>query len=200
MKKTIFISVCIILFLCFLLIINFGFKLGPIKFLSYDEIEESNINKKILLEEYDEKVDEYKNKENELKKVSSDYKTIKNEYESRVSNGIINPNSVKQSLNIYNFNEVSNIVQEFAKEKNVEMNLSLTNSDTDYAIFPEYVICDMNFEVKGEYIDITDYIYSLEDDDRLNFEINDFELKKNGDMLKATFKVKSVPLSSESLN
>ena len=49
-------------------------------------------------------------------------------------------------------------------------------------------------------MNITDYIYSLEDDDRLNFEINDFELKKNGDMLKATFKVKSVPLSSESLN
>ena len=172
MKKTIFISICIILFLCFLLIINFGFKLGPIKFLSYDEIAEANINKKILLEEYDEKIDnEYKRRESELRNVSAEYKTLKNEYETRVNNGSINPSSVKQSLNIFDFNEICDIAQ-----------------------------CDISFEIKGEYIDITDYIYSLEDDDRLNFEIKDFELKKMGDVLKASFVVKSVPISSDSIN
>lgn len=201
MKKAIFISICIILFLCFLLIINFGFKLGPIKFLSYDEIAEANINKKILLEEYDEKIDnEYKRRESELRNVSAEYKTLKNEYETRVNNGSINPSSVKQSLNIFDFNEICDIAQEYAKEKNVEMNFNIKNSDTDVAIFPECVICDISFEIKGEYIDITDYIYSLEDDDRLNFEIKDFELKKMEDVLKASFVVKSVPISSDSIN
>ena len=135
-----------------------------------------------------------------MRNVSAEYKTLTNEYETRVNNGSINPSSVKQSLNIFDFNEICDIAQEYAKEKNVEMNFNIKNSDTDVAIFPEYVICDISFEIKGEYIDITDYIYSLEDDDRLNFEIKDFELKKMGDVLKASFVVKSVPISSDSIN
>ena len=34
----------------------------------------------------------------------------------------------------------------------------------------------MNFNLEGKYIGITDFIYSLEDDDELKFEIKDFKI------------------------
>jgi len=200
MRKTIFICIFILFFLCFLLIMNYGFKLGSIKILSYDEIDEANFKKKILANQLDEKINvEYKNKEKELYNTTKNYKDLKSEYESKVNAGIIKANSIEQSLNICDFDEINSIIQEYAKEKNIELEFDVNNSENNYAISSDYIICDFSFKIKGEYIDITDYIYSLEDDDRLNFEINNFELKKSDETLVATFKVKNIPILSSSL-
>ncbi len=200
MRKTIFISIFILVFLCFLLIMNFGFKLGPIKILSYDEIDECNFKKKILAKQLDEKINiEYKNKEKELNSITQNYKNLKSEYESKINAGIIKANAIEQSLNICDFNEINSIVQKYAKEKNIELEFDVNNSENNYEISSDYIICDFSFKIKGEYIDITDYIYSLEDDDRLNFEINNFELKKSDETLVATFNVKNIPILSSSL-
>ena len=61
-------------------------------------------------------------------------------------------------------------------------------------------MCDLKFTVTGEYIAITDFIYSLEDDDTLGFEISEFLLEKGGENLQATFIVKEVPINNKNLS
>lgn len=61
-------------------------------------------------------------------------------------------------------------------------------------------MCDLNFTITGEYIAITDFIYSIEGDDKLNFEISNFLLEKGGENLQATFVVKEVPINSKNLS
>lgn len=200
MRKNVFIGLSLIAFLCFLLILNFGLNLGFFKILSYDEIEDANINKKILLAEYDDLVNnDYKNKENEFKQSYEDYKSSKEEFEKLVSNGQIDKNALGQYLEIYDLTEISNILDKYAKEKNTQIDFNVLNSKTNYAISSEYVICDISFKVRGEYIDITDFIYSIEDDDRLDFEISDFELTNDNDVLEASFNVRNIPIFSKSI-
>ena len=57
----------------------------------------------------------------------------------------------------------------------------------------------MNFTITGDYISITEFISSLEDNDQLSFEIRDFMLEKGGENLQATFVVKEVPINSKDL-
>ena len=61
-------------------------------------------------------------------------------------------------------------------------------------------MCDLTFTVTGEYIAITDFIFDLEGDDSLRFEINDFVMQKGGQNLQATFIVKNVPIDSKTLS
>lgn len=200
MRKNVFICICFILFFCFLLILNYGLNLGFYKVLSYDEIEDANINKKILLAEYDDKVNnEYKNKENEFRNALQNYNTSKDEYEKLISEGQINEEMIEQYIDIYDLSEISEIIDKYAKEKNTEIDFNVFNSEINYAINSQYTICDISFKVKGEYIDITDFIYSIEDDDRLNFEINDFKLINANDTLEASFNVKNIPVLSKSI-
>lgn len=60
-------------------------------------------------------------------------------------------------------------------------------------------MCDLNFKISGEYIAITDFIYSIENDDSLNFEIKDFSLQEEDGILRASFSAKNIPLNSQSL-
>lgn len=62
-----------------------------------------------------------------------------------------------------------------------------------------YTMCDLKFTVSGDYIPITNFIFRLEDDNRLGFEISDFTLVKGGENLQATFTVKNVPINNENL-
>jgi len=57
----------------------------------------------------------------------------------------------------------------------------------------------LNFTITGDYISITEFISSLEDNDQLSFEIRDFMLEKGGENLQATFVVKEVPINSKDL-
>ena len=88
----------------------------------------------------------------------------------------------------------------YATQKGVTLQLDISKSATKASISSEYVYCDLNFTITGDYIAITDFIYSLENDDKLNFEIRNFLMKKGGENLQATFTVKDVPVNSQKLS
>ena len=60
-------------------------------------------------------------------------------------------------------------------------------------------MCDLKFTVSGDYIPITEFIYHLEDDNKLGFEISNFEMAKGGNNLQAAFTVKGVPINNANL-
>jgi hypothetical protein len=58
-----------------------------------------------------------------------------------------------------------------------------------------YKFCNLKFSVNGEYINIVNFLYDLEDDDELSFEIRDYSMQSQS----ATFTVYNIPIESSTL-
>ena len=201
MRKVFFIGCLLVLCLIFFIFVLFGFKLGPIKLMSYDEIEILNINKKVLLSELESKRNtEYENKEKELKEASLKYESVKSEFDRLSNRGVIDEQMIEEYINVYDFNDIWNTTSKYAKEKNVLIDLNVTKNNGEVSISPNYNIYDLRFSLLGDYINITDFIYSIEDDDKLDFEISDFKMESGENGINTTFIVKSIPISVNSIN
>ncbi|MCI9365739.1 MAG: hypothetical protein HFJ54_03915 [Clostridia bacterium] len=60
---------------------------------------------------------------------------------------------------------------------------------------------NISFTALGEYISISEFIHSIEDDSKLGFRIEDFTLEKYSDeKLQATFVIRNVAIDENSLN
>lgn len=186
--------------LCFLLIIS-GFKIGNLKLIkSYNDVTTMSLAKKDAITELKQKNGaEFVAKSTALSSAAQEYKNKKSQYEKMVSEGQIKEKTVS-SLDLYDVGFLWTTIGIYATEKGVTLQFDVSKSATATAISSEYVMCDLNFTVTGEYISITDFIYSIENDDKLNFEISDFMLEKGGENLQATFVVKEIPVNSKTLS
>ena len=201
MRKYLLIIILIVLaILCFSLMIS-GFKIGIFKINSYSDIQELNAQRNILLSELDQKNSvEFKQKQSEISEAVNNYKDKKAQYDTLVAEGKITESAIYSSMDIYNIDFLWTTIGNYATEKGVTLQFDVTKSSTVTSISSDYVMCDLNFIITGEYIAITDFIYSLEDDDQLNFEISDFLIEKGGENLQATFIVKGVLINSQNLS
>ena len=202
MRKYLLILILIIAgVLCFSIIIS-GFEIGNLKLIkSYDDVQKMSLEKKDLITELKQKNDaEFGAKIAALSAAVQEYKNKKAQYEKLVSEGKIKEEEVT-SLDLYDVGFLWTTIGIHATEEGVtlQFDVSKTAAATT-AISSEYVMCDLNFTVTGEYINITNFIYSLENDDKLNFEIRDFVLEKGGENLQATFVVKDIPVNSKTLS
>lgn len=201
MRKYVLILVLIILaIICFCLMF-FGFKIGNFKINSYNQVVAISSEKNELLSELNYKnTTEFDEKRQNLLKAVREYNSKKSNYDDLVANGKITDNNIYNSMDLYDVDFLWTTIGNYATEKNVTLQFDVSKSSTATAISSEYIMCDLNFTITGEYIAITDFIYSLEGDDKLNFEIEEFLLEKGGDKLQATFVVKEVPLNSKNLS
>ena len=106
----------------------------------------------------------------------------------------------------------------YSRKNTVAMKMNIARSTTSYSESEEYIICDLDFDVIGGYINVTDFIYDLEDDDRFGFEICEFSMVKANssdassllpnntpsDMVEgaviANFKVKGLPVNASTVS
>lgn len=201
MRKYLLILIAILIAIAFCIIVLFGMQIGKFRIYSYDEIVAVSKEKTDLLATLDEKnVNEYNNDLKSLQTAVQTYEKTKLEYDKLVQEGKIEENIVYNSIDLYDVEELSEKIKNYAKEKNVILNLDVIPSATSTSISSEYIMCDLNFKVSGEYIAITDYIYSIEDDDTLGFEIKDFSMQEEDGILRASFSAKNIPITSQSLS
>lgn len=202
MRKYLLILILIITgVLCFSLIVS-GFEIGNLKLIkSYNDIQKMSLEKKELITELKQKNDaEFVAKTAALSSAAQEYKNQKAKYEKLVSEGQIKEKEAS-SLDLYDVGFLWTTIGIHATQEGVTLQFDVSKSATaTNAISPEYVMCDLNFTVTGEYKDISDFIYSLENDNKLNFEIRDFILEKGGENLQATFVVKDIPINSKTLS
>ena len=182
-------------------VICYGFEIGPIKVNGYSTVASLSAKKTELLAKLNEKnVTEFNAKKDNLQKVVDDYNTKKAEYDRLVQEGKIDNNSIHNTLDLYEIGYLWTKIGNYATKEDVELQIDLTKSATSTSISTEYIMCDLTFNVTGEYIAITDFLFDLEGDDSLRFEINDFVMQKGGQNLQATFIVKNVPIDSKTLS
>jgi hypothetical protein len=182
-------------------VICYGFEIGPVKVNGYSTVASLSAKKTELLAKLNEKnVTEFNAKKDNLQKVVDDYNTKKAEYDRLVQEGKIDNNSIHNTLDLYEIDYLWTKIGNYATKEDVELQIDLTKSATSTSISTEYIMCDLTFNVTGEYIAITDFLFDLEGDDSLRFEINDFVMQKGGQNLQATFVVKNVPIDSKTLS
>lgn len=182
-------------------VICYGFEIGPVKVNGYSTVASLSAKKTELLAKLNEKnVTEFNAKKDNLQKVVDDYNTKKAEYDRLVQEGKIDNNSIHNTLDLYEIDYLWTKIGNYATKEDVELQIDLTKSATSTSISTEYIMCDLTFNVTGEYIAITDFLFDLEGDDSLRFEINDFVMQKGGQNLQATFIVKDVPIDSKTLS
>ena len=200
MRKVILsITLFISLILC-LGLIFFGLKIGNFRINSYSQIAQINLDKETILSNFKNKsITKYKNNIEDFKSVKSNYESKKTEYKELVDSGKITETVIKNSIELYDMDYLWTKIGNYATQKDIKLQLDVTKSNTSSAISSEYLMCDLSFTITGEYIPITEFIYLIEDDDELGFEIRNFVIEKGGDSLQATFKVKDVPINSKDL-
>ena len=212
------ITFCIVLIL--FLLLDYEFFFGNTTFIrqkvaSVSELESANKQLKTKATQLEKlSTDDFDSQKEKLQKTIEEYKSKKSEYEEIVEQYTaqedaknaaealikLEENDIKD---IYDVDFLWTIVGNYATEEGIGLkfdinrNTSLLSSTNN--VNNNYVVCDLKFTITGSYINLTDFIYDLEDDDRLTFEINNFDMQKDGEDLRVTLTVKEVKVNSNNL-
>ena len=152
---------------------------------------------------------DFEQKKAELKEAISTYNESKQEYEEIIPQTAIDATDVileNELKDIYDVDFLWTIVGNYATEEGINLKFDINKNFTSASSInnksSNYVVCDLKFVITGKYINLTDFIYDIEDDDRLNFEINDFSMRKNseeGGELEVTLNVREIKVNSSNL-
>jgi len=201
MRKYVLGILLIVLEIIWFFIIGFGVKIGNFKIYSYSDVSKVSSERKTLLTSLNEKnITEYEETKRLLSSATQKYQSKKSEYDSLIQSGKLTAESNIYNSNLYDVDYLSVIIGKYATQNGVTLQFDVLKSSSTTSISSEYVICNLNFTVTGDYIPITNFIYNLEDDETLNFEISDFMLEKGGENLQSIFVVKNVPINSKNLS
>lgn len=187
--KKILISIIIIL------LIGLGYtisvkslNIGALKLESINDIKNASTNleqkfntsKEISAQTYPKSIEDLDNVVRDLKKVKQEYeaKTLNNP-EAQTNLGVI-------QVEKYNIEYLWTIIGNYATKNGVTLTLDVKSSNAED-------VYNLNFNLEGTYIGITDFIYNLEDDSDLKFEIKDFKISSE----KITTNDKKTKLTGE---
>lgn len=202
MRKKLIKSLLFIVIIMFIILIVLGLHDEDVGIKSYIELQQKTKKSHINVQELQEKsTSEYKAKKQALIEAVNEYKKKKEEYENLIPivQGVSGINDRK--FDLYDIDFLWTIIGNYATEEGVVIQFDVAEVSKDITFEDkDYVLCNLNFTVTGEYAAIVNFIYDLEDDDRLHFEIRDFELKKMEENLQATFIVNSAPINQKNLS
>lgn len=216
MKRLItFICLIVVIFLGYRLITN-GFENDSFEIASYNTIETKSEALTKKLANYDKKnQEEYDTAVNSLNSSIKMFKDSKTKYETIYEElaDVLNSNTDEEETMeeiIYSDKEKYKVdflfvtLGGYARQEGVDVTFKITTSSTTdpNSTTLNYFLADLQFSVTGQYIDVASFISDLENDDKLGFEINGFQMAQgNTDGytgVSAKFTVKDVPIDSES--
>ena len=210
MKRLVtFICLILVIFVGYILIAK-GFDNSVFPIASYKTIESKHEALTKKLANYDRlNQDEFENSKLALDSLVKIYNGSKNKYETllaELENTLKESNDNGVSDMIYSDQEVYKIdfllvtLGNYAKQEGVETKMELSSSSitNSTASMLEYFFADMNFQVSGQYINVANFISHLENDEKLSWEITNFEMGSGEDCVNASFVVKDIPIDSKS--
>lgn len=150
---------------------------------------------------------EYEAKRKQLATSITSYNQSKEEYDEIVpttANENVLGIAENELKDIYDVSYLWTKIGNYATEEGVAIDMVVQKNTTSASAMrnsatSDYIVCDLKFTLLGKYINLTDFIADLEDDDRLGFEINDFDMQKSGEDLQVTLTVKEVKINGTDL-
>ena len=153
--------------------------------------------------------DEFNELKNQLAQTIEEYRTTKQEYEQVVAELSaqaaeeliqIQENDLKD---IYDTSFLWTIAGNYASQNGIDIDLDFIKNTTSASALnntsSNYIVCDLNFVITGTYVNLIEFIQDLEEDDRLNFEINDFDMQRSGSELQVTLTVRKIKINADDL-
>lgn len=192
--KKVLISILIVLLvvLAYFAIFN-GLSLGNIRVLSVGEIIQANDELTNSIEQVNALIKkDYPAKEEELKISVGELTAKKDEYfkiaKVSTEGEITKANTEETYLIEYLWTRIGR----HATSKGVNIRMDVNSNETNDANMK-----NLAFTVNGQYIGIIQFISALENDDKLNFKIENFKMIKNDTNLTASFDVKNIRIKAE---
>lgn len=186
----------------------------------YDFIEKRSgeLNNSVI-DLKDKTTTEYDIKKGVLDNSVKRYKASKKEFEELAES---QKELAATSVDLVDIDFLWTIIGNYATENDVLLQLDVKESVAKKAETTTYLLCDLHFKTIGNYTDVTKFVYDIEDDDRLEFEINNFDMikhevnvtssknmtteqveeerKKQENLVDAEFVVKGVPMNIVSIS
>ena len=103
---------------------------------------------------------------------------------------------------IYDVDFLWTIIGNYATEEGVLIDMNVVRNTTSASSIQNsassnFIVCDLRFVATGKYMNLASFIQSMEDDDRLSFEINNFNMQKSGENLQVTLTVKEIKINAD---
>ena len=199
MKKVLILIIIILLIVLCYNTINDGFQIGNISVLSIGQIQQENNNLDNKIAEIEElKESQYPSKlteiSSEAKKMLSNKKTYEELVAYSSEQDVLNASQTE----MYDIEVLWTRIGNHATSNGVITKMEVVSSSNNTPNAN-----DLKFTATGNYIAITDFIRDIEEDVKLGFTIEEFELvpqtEGDGSILQATFRVRDVFLNSETI-
>ena len=206
MRKILLILVLALsIFLCYTTVVN-GIEIGDtFEVANYKQVEVASKEIDTLISQLVNINDmEYKSKQSNLQTAIKSYQDAKEEYETMAemmnAANAENEADVDMSMvDIYDVDFLWTVIGNYGTEEGIALKFDVAKSASSVLDSNEYTMCDLKFTVSGDYIPITEFIYHIEEDSKLGFEISDFKMAKGGENLQATFTIRNVPVNNKNL-
>lgn len=195
--KKILISFFIVLLIVFAYIAIFnGISIGNVSILSVEQIIQENDNltngieqlKSLLKKDFASKKEQLSTSVIELLQRKEEYFDL-----AKISTEgeIAKANTEETYLIEYLWTRIGR----HATSEGVNLKMDVKSADAG-----ETDIKNLSFTINGEYIGIIQFLSALEDDDKLSFKIENFEISSNEENLTATFIVRNVRIKTETIS
>lgn len=170
MKKILILILIVLLLILSYFWIWHGIKI--IKIESIDDIKQASLELEENLNSANELDSQtYPNKEEELKKAINNLKTSKQEYENKSKYSTDETGVGTVEIKTYKIHYLWTILGNYRKEESIKsLNLDLKTTQTQD-------VYDLQITLVGSYVGITDFIYDVENDEDLNFEIKNLSIQ-----------------------
>lgn len=198
MRKVILVICTVLLAILLIVTLTKGLQIGNCSILSYSAVEKKSDELNELIASYETKnSNELPSIQSEIKSEIENYNTKKQEYEELLAQKQANLMSVDNS-NCYDVDFLWTKIGNYATTRglDLEFNITRNSSSTENK---EYLLADLNFSLSGEYDQIANFINDLENDEKLEFEIRNFQMSNENSSLKAKFVVYKVAINQETL-
>ena len=202
MRKIVFIVLTVIM--CIVMGVVAVNGIGFANVLGIKQIKEENQKIKGNNDELSNLIDvKYPNAVQSLEDAEKQLKTAKEEYESQIALNADSGTGYLATTEKYEIEFLWTRIGNHALDNDVDIKIDLTNSSTSG-------LYKLNFEVTGSYVGITDFIYSIENDSKLGFKIDNFAATANATTttadtenkvaaVKATFSCDEVGINVQSI-
>ena len=184
MRKLLISIVLILLIVMTALCIRNGINIGPLHVLGISQIQEANNRLNSTISEAQNANSNYENKLTQLKTEISDLISAKEECLQLINVSTESQLQEATQTKNYTIEYLWSRVGNHATQEGVKIRMDIT-SGTIYR--------NLKFTVSGNYLAITNFITSLENDSTLEFTIDDFSMTQN----ECTFTVKNVKVQQE---
>lgn len=206
MRKIVFLLIMVLAIVgCYIVSVD-GVQTNLIQIASYDEVKAANKQLDTQISELNRKnTTDYESKRTALTTAVKNYKDKKEKYEAlaptvQETDEQEPEETTTSNTKPYDVDFLWTIVGNYATETGISIDFTFVKSATASSSSSDYfTMSDINFTVSGTYNSIIEFIYDIEDDDRLGFEIKNFKMSKGGSGVQATFSAIGVPINNENL-